>query len=79
MPAKKLTSKRLSDLERAISAAVEEDFKTPRVERLPTREEAAQAARVILECNGWDLDQWTDGIFPSDEETTRALKLLAGY
>jgi hypothetical protein len=28
-------------------------------ERLPTREEAALAATILLRCNGHDLDVWT--------------------
>lgn len=36
--------------------------------RLPTREEAAHAAAVLIRCNGHDLDVWTDGEWPSNTD-----------
>lgn len=42
-------------------------------ERLPTREEAAMAARILLRCNGHDLDVWTEGEFPDDDDWLKAL------
>lgn len=36
-------------------------------ERLPTLEEAAAAAEILMLCNGMDLSEWTGDIFPSDE------------
>lgn len=36
----------------------------------------AQAARVLLACNGADLDDWTDGDWP-DDDAMDALKSLA--
>lgn len=44
--------------------------------RLPTREEAAQAAAVLLRCNGHDLDVWTGGLWP-DDISSHALAVLA--
>ncbi|KXV70529.1 hypothetical protein AD951_02670 [Acetobacter malorum] len=44
--------------------------------RLPTREEAAQAAAVLLRCNGHDLDVWTGGLWP-DDTSSEALAVLA--
>lgn len=44
--------------------------------RLPTREEAAEAARILLLCNGHDLDTWSDGALPSDD-ATEALQTLS--
>lgn len=35
-------------------------------QRLPTRGEAAFAARVLSHCNGHDLDVWTGGNWPGD-------------
>lgn len=34
--------------------------------RLPTREEAAFAARILSSCNGYDLDVWSEGNWPTD-------------
>jgi hypothetical protein len=36
-------------------------------ERLPTREEARRAAALLLRCNGMDLDDWTEGEWPTDD------------
>ncbi|GBQ77223.1 hypothetical protein AA14337_0755 [Acetobacter malorum DSM 14337] len=38
--------------------------------RLPTLEEAAHAAAILLRCNGHDLDVWTGGIWPDDADTS---------
>lgn len=35
---------------------------------LPTIEEAADAASILLRCNGWDLDVWSDGNWPTDAD-----------
>lgn len=35
--------------------------------RLPTREEAAAAAEIIRLCNGADLSDWTDDVWPSQD------------
>jgi hypothetical protein len=35
--------------------------------RLPTREEAAAAAEILLLCNGMDLSDWSDDLLPCDE------------
>lgn len=40
--------------------------------RLPTREEAAKAAAVLLICNGHDLDTWMDH-GDMDEDGLRSL------
>lgn len=44
--------------------------------RLPTREEAAEAAAILRLCNGADLDAWSDGIWPN-EDSDDALRLLS--
>lgn len=36
--------------------------------RLPTLEEAAHAAAILLRCNGHDLDVWTGGMWPDDAD-----------
>lgn len=45
-------------------------------DRLPTREEAAAAAAILLRCNGHDLDVWTDGDFPDDDAWLKTLAAL---
>lgn len=48
--------------------AVQDTLNTIRSEvRLPTLEEAAAAAEILMLCNGMDLSEWSDDIFPSDE------------
>lgn len=37
-----------------------------RGERLPTQEEFEAAVSVIRFCNGFDLSQWTDEIWPDE-------------
>lgn len=43
--------------------------------RLPTLQEAQQAARVLNACNGVDLSDWTDDLWPCDD-LTEGLKAL---
>lgn len=44
--------------------------------KIPSREQASTAASVLLRCNGADLDEWTDGVWP-DDDATEALRKLA--
>lgn len=44
--------------------------------RLPTQAEAVAAAKVLLRCNGADLDEWTDGEW--GDGAADALRALAG-
>lgn len=37
------------------------------IDRLPTLAEAQQAAMVLRACNGTDLGEWTNDIFPCDD------------
>lgn len=34
--------------------------------RLPTREEASAAAKILLLCNGMDLSDWSGDLLPCD-------------
>lgn len=43
------------------------------VGRLPTQAEAVAAAKVLLRCNGADLDEWTNGEWFDAEADLRAL------
>ncbi|QKC99144.1 hypothetical protein [Mesorhizobium sp. NZP2298] len=45
---------------------------------LPTLEDAANAARILLLCNGHDLSTWTDDMWPSDD-MQEALKSIASH
>jgi hypothetical protein len=42
-------------------------------QRLPTRDEARQAAALLLRCNGMDLDDWTEGEWPTDVDFLKSL------
>lgn len=35
--------------------------------RLPTLEEASAAAEILLLCNGMDLSDWSDDVFPCND------------
>lgn len=41
--------------------------------RHPNREEARQAARTLMACNGYDLDVWTDNEWQPDTGFLRNL------
>lgn len=45
-------------------------------DRLPTRKEAAEAAAILLRCNGHDLDVWTGGDFPDEDDWLKALAAM---
>lgn len=48
-------------------------------DRLPSRDEAAFAARVLSSCNGHDLDVWSDGNWPTDaDEWLRPMSISGG-
>lgn len=42
-------------------------------QRLPTQGEAQCAASLLLRCNGYDLDVWSDGEWPVDDAFLRAI------
>lgn len=65
-----ITSEETQDVLSAIDAELR------KTGRLPTQQEAAEAARTILHCNGHDLTQW-GGDNLHDDSAQEALKALA--
>ena len=49
-----------------------------REERLPTQDEFKAAVSVIAACNGFDLTEWSDDIWP-DEGLEAVVKYLRSY
>lgn len=62
---------------RALSPAEPVDQWSTDCGRLPTLEEAKQAARLLNACNGADLSDWTDDLWPCGDLTDGLKELIS--
>ncbi len=62
-----LTTRALSSPDHADAGKVEGDEWNRELDRFPTLQEAAQAAKVLMACHGRDLSVWSDDFLPCSD------------